>query len=82
MEWIEVDYSKAARNKTELIMLQYAEKLTKRPDSILQEDINLLKATGFDDRAIHDICTITAYYNFINRIASGLGVELEERFDK
>jgi alkylhydroperoxidase family enzyme len=37
----------------------------------------LMYGKGFDDRAIHDICAITAYYAFVNRIADGLGVELE-----
>ena len=32
-----------------------------------------------DDRAIHDICVTTAYFTFVNRIADGLGVELESR---
>jgi hypothetical protein len=35
-------------------------------------------ASAADDRAIHDICAVTAYFNFVNRIADGLGVDLEE----
>lgn len=44
---------------------------------MLGADISFLRTQGFDDRAIHDICAITAYYAFVNRIADGLGVELE-----
>ena len=44
---------------------------------MLEEDAKSLRAHGFDDRAIHDICTITAYFAFVNRVADGLGVELE-----
>jgi len=40
--------------------------------------VDQLRAAGFDDRAVHDICVITAYYAFVNRIADGLGVEMEE----
>ena len=58
-------------------MLYYAEKLTREPSEINMHDISALHAEGFDDRAIHDICVITAYYAFVNRIADGLGVELE-----
>ena len=43
-------------------------------------DVEALRAAGFDDRAIHDICAIAAYFAFVNRLAEGLGVELEERF--
>ncbi len=58
-------------------MLDYAVKLTQVPHTISETDIEALRAAGFDDRAIHDICAITAYYAFVNRIADGLGVELE-----
>ncbi len=58
-------------------MLAYAAKLTHSPATIRQVDIEQLRECGFDDRAIHDICTITAYFGFVNRIANGLGVELE-----
>ena len=59
-------------------MLGYAVKLTRSPGDIAQKDVEALRAAGFDDRAIHDICAITAYFAFVNRIADGLGVELEE----
>jgi hypothetical protein len=38
-----------------------------------------MPSSGLDDRAIHDLCAIVAYFNFVNRIADGLGVELEDR---
>ena len=59
-------------------MLDYATKLSRRPGDLDQEDVARLRQHGFDDRAIHDICAIAAYYAFVNRIADGLGVELEE----
>jgi alkylhydroperoxidase family enzyme len=59
-------------------MLDYAVKLTHTPSAISSKDIELLRSAGWDDRAIHDICSITAYYAFVNRIADGLGVELEK----
>lgn len=57
-------------------------KLTRVPASVTAEDVGGLRAVGFDDRAIHDLCAITAYYAFVNRIADGLGVELEERWTR
>ncbi len=59
-------------------MLGYAVKLTREPGKMSAEDVRSLRAHGFEDRGIHDICSITAYYAFVNRIADGLGVELEE----
>ena len=58
-------------------MLRYALKLTRTPGEISAGDVETLRAHGFDDRAIHDICAISAYFAFVNRIADGLGVELE-----
>lgn len=65
---------------SEKVLLGYAVKLTKTPGHMKASDVESLKAAGFDDRAIHDICAITAYFAFVNRMADGLGVELEERF--
>jgi alkylhydroperoxidase family enzyme len=58
-------------------MLDYAVKLTRQPSTIGKADIAALRTAWFNDRAIHDICSITAYFGFVNRIADGLGVELE-----
>jgi uncharacterized peroxidase-related enzyme len=59
-------------------MLDYARKLTLQPQDMMEEDVAALRHQGFDDRAIHDICAVTAYFNFVNRMADGLGVDLEE----
>ena len=39
--------------------------------------MNLLRAAGFTDTAIHDAAQAIAWFNYINRIADGLGVDLE-----
>ena len=59
-------------------MLDYVAKVTIEPWTVTAEDIDYLKATGFDERAILDICQVTAYYGYVNRLADGLGVELED----
>lgn len=58
-------------------MLIYAEKLTRQPSAIEAADIQPLRMNGFEDQAIHDLCAIVSYFAFANRIASGLGLELE-----
>jgi uncharacterized peroxidase-related enzyme len=60
-------------------MLDYALKLTHTPAAMSEADVDQLRRAGFDDRAVHDICAITAYFAFVNRIADGLGVELKNR---
>ena len=77
---LESDLDGAGLSAEDLAMLRYAARLTSTPGDVTARDVEELRAHGFDDRAIHDICAVTAYYAFVNRIADGLGVELEERW--
>ena len=58
-------------------MLDYAVRLTREPWSMTEADVEALREAGFEDRAILDIAQVTAYYAYVNRLADGLGVELE-----
>ena len=75
------DYTLANISTKQMAMLNYAAKLTERPADIFNRDIEELREVGFKDRAILDINQIVAYYAFVNRIADGLGVDLEEFWD-
>jgi len=75
------DHSTADLEDADRAMLDYAAKLTRTPQATEASDVDRLREQGFEDRAIHDICAITAYYAFVNRIADGLGVELEKGRD-
>ena len=72
------DYREAELGPADHAMLDYAVKLTRTPGEMNEGDVAELRARGFDDRGIHDGCAVTAYFAFVNRIADGLGVELEE----
>lgn len=58
-------------------MLDYAIKLSRTPSAVTSDDVERLRGAGFEDAAILDICQVTSYYNYVNRLADGLGVELE-----
>ncbi len=58
----------------ELEMLRYAEKLTLRPNSMVQEDVLALKAVGAEDGEILELNQIVGYFNYVNRLLNGLGV--------
>jgi len=58
-------------------MLDYAVKLSRAPSAVTSDDVERLREAGFEDAAILDICQVTSYYNYVNRLADGLGVELE-----
>ncbi len=72
------DHTEADLTAADRAMLDYALKLTRAPGEMSAADVASLRGQGFGDRAIHDICAIAAYYAFVNRIADGLGVELED----
>lgn len=55
-------------------MLNYVTKLTKKPGTIEEGDIQKLREVGFSDEDILNINLITSYFNFENRVAKGLGV--------
>ena len=51
--------------------------MTREPAAVAQADVDGLKARGFSDGAVLDICQVAAYFAYANRLADGLGVELE-----
>ena len=61
----------------ERALVAYADVLTMTPAGVTRAHIDALLAAGYSDRAIHDACAIIAYFAFVNRIADGLGVQLE-----
>lgn len=61
-------------------LLEYADKLTRSPSSVTKEDLGEMRNEGLCDRSIHDAVQTIAYFNYINRIADGLGVDLEPEY--
>lgn len=57
-------------------MLAYAEQITVSPSSMMLDDLNELRA-HFSEEQVLDIVTIASLFNFIDRVADGLGVELD-----
>jgi uncharacterized peroxidase-related enzyme len=55
-------------------VVRYAAKLTRNPGSIVEEDIDQLRAAGFDDLDILDANSQCAHLNYVNRVAMGLGI--------
>jgi uncharacterized peroxidase-related enzyme len=74
---LKTDYKTANVDADDAAMLDYAAKLTSAPQNMSAADVAGLREHGFDDLAIHDICCVASYFAFVNRIADGLGVQLE-----
>lgn len=58
-------------------LCDYTEKLTVSPADVGTDDIARLRSAGFDDEGISSATQVIAYFNYINRVAEGLGVPLE-----
>jgi uncharacterized peroxidase-related enzyme len=77
VEALEKDYTTAPLSPQDRAMLDYVVKLTKDATKVWKDDIERLRAVGFDDRGILQITLIASWFNYINRVADALGVGRE-----
>jgi len=75
---IEADWATAGLSEKRVAMLTYALKLTRTPGMMDADDVETLRGAGFSDRDVLDIVEVVAYYAYANRIADGLGIEIED----
>lgn len=71
------DWRSGQLSEADAALCAFAEKLALAPASVQERDAEGLREAGFDDRAILDASQVVAYFNFVNRLALGLGIELE-----
>jgi len=55
-------------------MLDYVVQVTRDATRITPSHHDKLRRAGFDDRGILQVTLITAWFNYINRVADALGV--------
>jgi uncharacterized peroxidase-related enzyme len=73
-----VDYRRAPLSSEDRALCDFAAKLTLRPGAMQKQDFDLLTRHGFTDEQITVAVQVIGYFNYINRIAEGLGVDPEE----
>jgi len=71
------DYRTAALEPRARALCDFAARLTRAPATVTPAEIEALRPHGLDDAAIHDAIQVTAYFNYINRVADGVGIEDE-----
>ena len=79
-EWVDqvtADHTRADLTEIDRALCDYAVKLTLKPAGMQATDIGRMRSAGLTDRAIGDATQIIAYFNYLNRIADGLGVDPE-----
>ena len=74
---IKTDYIKANLTDVDRALCEHAIKLTRTPSGVAKADLDRLRTLGLSDHAISDATQVIAYFNYINRIADGLGVDPE-----
>jgi uncharacterized peroxidase-related enzyme len=72
------DWRSATLSPVDQALCRFAEKLTYKREAMGPSDIDELRSHGLDDGAIHDATQVVAYFNYITRVADGLGVEPED----
>ncbi|MDQ3522083.1 MAG: hypothetical protein M3434_07090 [Gemmatimonadota bacterium] len=59
-------------------MIEYAEALTRTPGEVTKGHIQAMRDQKLTDEDILAVNLVAAYFNFVNRIALGLGVKHSE----
>jgi alkylhydroperoxidase family enzyme len=59
------------------VIADFAIKLTEAPARLIDDDAAALRGVGLGDEGFHDVVAITAYFNFVNRMAEGVHLPLE-----
>jgi uncharacterized protein YciW len=65
-----------------MAMCSFAKKLTETPGMVNENDIQTLRDLNLSDKDISQVVQIIGYFNYINRVADGLGLEPEDFIDK
>ncbi len=79
---LKTDPENAPLEAQDRAMIDFALKLTKQPSSVKREDTEFLQQYGFSEEEVVDIVLITCTFNFMDRLADGLGVELDPQMQK
>jgi len=61
----------------ERAMVTYARKITLTPGKMTPADLDALRATGLSEEQVLSVNLISCLFNFMTRLADGLGVEVE-----
>lgn len=78
VEALKKDYKSAPITPRQRALLDYADKLTREPGAMTEEDLAPLRKVGLNDRGILDLNQAVAYFAYVNRVADGLGVVVDD----
>lgn len=82
MTQLKADWRQAPLTDRQRAILEYSYKLTMEPWNMRAEDLEPMRAAGLTDADILAANQVAAYYAYVNRLADGLGVGVEEYADE
>jgi uncharacterized peroxidase-related enzyme len=71
------DYRKANLSPRERALCDFAAKLTRLAAEVDEGDIDAMRAQGLSDTDISDAIQVIGYFNYVTRVADGVGIEDE-----
>lgn len=71
--WREVE----GLSEREIALCTVAEKLSATPTRIIEGDWQPLRELGFDDTALLEVAHIVGLFNYLTRLADGMGLQLD-----
>jgi uncharacterized peroxidase-related enzyme len=75
------DYRKADLSPRERALCDFAVKLTHLAAEVDDADIDVLRTQGLDDVDISDAIQVVSYFNYVTRVADGVGIEDEPEWE-
>lgn len=78
IQQLKANYREAEISEAEMAMLEYSELLTIQSSNAVESDVQRLRDVGWSDEDIVDIVHQTALFNYMTRVADGLGIENDE----
>jgi uncharacterized peroxidase-related enzyme len=71
------DYRRAGLDARTRALCDFAVLLTRDPSATSAEHVEALRAHGWSDLAINDAIQVISFFNYINRVADGVGIDRE-----
>ena len=77
---IATNYKKADISERQLAMLDFAVKVSREANEVLEEDIQVLAQYGFSEQDVWDIGSIAAFFALSNRLANMANIRPNDEF--
>ena len=77
MEHAKHDYRQGDLSPRERALCDFAVKLTHAAAQVEQADVDALRAQGLSDTDVSDAIQVIGYFNYITRVADGIGIDDE-----